>query len=127
LPSLREGYGLIVVEAASRGVPSVVVHAPDNAAVDLIEEGQNGVLAASASADDLASAILRVHGGGAALRAATAEWFARNADRLSLEGSLSAVVRAYAGSSPSGSDGSRSGSDGPSPVPDGSASVSDRS
>ena len=57
LPSRREGYGLVVIEAAARGTPSVVVEGPDNAAVELIEEGVNGVVAASASAEDLAAAI----------------------------------------------------------------------
>jgi glycosyltransferase involved in cell wall biosynthesis len=95
LPSRREGYGLVVVEAAARGVPSVVVRAPDNAAVELVEEGQNGVLADSAEADDLAAAILRVHEAGPALRLATAAWFARNARRLSLEESLEPVLRTY--------------------------------
>jgi glycosyltransferase involved in cell wall biosynthesis len=33
LPSSREGYGLVVVEAASHGTPSVVVAGEDNAAV----------------------------------------------------------------------------------------------
>jgi glycosyltransferase involved in cell wall biosynthesis len=95
LPSRREGYGLVVVEAAARGVPSVVVPAPDNAAVELVEDGQNGVLARSAEPDDLAAAILRVHEAGPALRLATAAWFARNARRLSLEQSLETVLRSY--------------------------------
>src|SRR5256714_4122511 len=47
LPSVREGYGLVVVEAARWGTPSVVVAAEDNAAVELIEEGVNGFIAAS--------------------------------------------------------------------------------
>jgi glycosyltransferase involved in cell wall biosynthesis len=95
LPSSREGYGLVVVEAAARGVPSVVVRAADNAAVELVEDGQNGVLAPSAEPDDLAAAILRVHEAGPALRSATAAWFARNARRLSLEQSLETVLRSY--------------------------------
>jgi glycosyltransferase involved in cell wall biosynthesis len=95
LPSRREGYGLVVVEAAARGVPSVVVHAPDNAAVELVEDGENGVVAPSAEPDDLAAAILRVHEAGPALRSATAGWFARNARRLSLEQSLQTVLRSY--------------------------------
>jgi glycosyltransferase involved in cell wall biosynthesis len=95
LPSRREGYGLVVVEAASRGVPSVVVRHPDNAAVELVEDGENGVIAPSANAADLADAILRVHEAGPALRASTAAWFARNARRLSLEGSLESVLEAY--------------------------------
>jgi glycosyltransferase involved in cell wall biosynthesis len=95
LPSRREGYGLVVIEAASRGTPSVVVADPDNAAVELIEEGVNGTIAASASAEDLAAAILRVHAAGDALRRSTADWFARNAQRLSIEGSLDTVAASY--------------------------------
>ena len=40
LPSRREGYGLVVVEAAARGTPSVVVRDPDNAATELVEDGR---------------------------------------------------------------------------------------
>jgi glycosyltransferase involved in cell wall biosynthesis len=96
LPSRREGYGLVVVEAAARGTPSVVVAAADNAAVELVEEGENGVVAASAGPEDLAAAILRVHEGGEALRERTRAWYARNARRLSLDASLETVVASYA-------------------------------
>jgi glycosyltransferase involved in cell wall biosynthesis len=95
LPSQREGYGLVVVEAAARGVPSVVVRAPDNAAVELVEDGRNGFVAGSAAADDLAAAVVRVHEAGEALRASTAEWYRQNAARLSLDGSLQTVLQAY--------------------------------
>jgi glycosyltransferase involved in cell wall biosynthesis len=95
LPSRREGYGLVVVEAAARGTPSVVVRGEDNAAVELVDDGENGVIAASASADDLAAAIVRVHEQGEALRASTRDWFARNAHRLSLGASLDTVVASY--------------------------------
>jgi glycosyltransferase involved in cell wall biosynthesis len=98
LPSSREGYGLVVVEAAARGTPSVVVAGPDNAATELVDEGENGTVAASASPADLADAILRVRDAGPALRASTAAWFGRNAERLSLEHSLATVLGAYAGS-----------------------------
>ncbi len=99
LPSRREGYGMVVVEASARGVPSVVVAAPDNAATELVCEGENGFVAASASAEDLAAAILRVRAAGPALRESTAAWFARNARRLSLEDSLDRVAAAYADAS----------------------------
>jgi glycosyltransferase involved in cell wall biosynthesis len=95
LPSRREGYGVVVLEAASKGTPSVVVAAPDNAAVELIAEGENGFVARSASPQDLADAIERVHRGGPELRRATAEWFRRNARRLSLEQSLEQVLAVY--------------------------------
>jgi glycosyltransferase involved in cell wall biosynthesis len=94
LPSRREGYGLIVVEAAALHTPSVVVADADNAA-DLISESENGFVAASASPEDLAAAIERVHEEGQALRERTAAWFARNAERLSLESSLRRVLESY--------------------------------
>ena len=96
LPSRREGYGMIVVEAAACGTPSVVVREPDNAAVELIEEGVNGFVAASAAPAALAEAIVRVHEGGEALRSRTRDWFAANATRLSLEHSLETVLASYA-------------------------------
>jgi glycosyltransferase involved in cell wall biosynthesis len=97
LPSQREGYGLVVVEASARGTPSVVVWAPDNAAVELVDDGENGVIAQSAAPEHLAAAILRVHREGIALRKRTCSWFARNARRLSLDASLEQVVQIYAG------------------------------
>lgn len=100
LPSRREGYGLVVIEAASRGTPVVVVAGPDNAATELVQDGVNGFVAASAAPDDLADAILRVHAGGPALRDATAAWFQRNARRLSIDGSLSLALEAYGRRSP---------------------------
>ena len=95
LPSSREGYGLVVVEACAAGTPSIVVAGSDNAATGLIEEGENGYVAPSASAQDLAAAIERVHAGGQDLRERTAAWFAANAERLSLNGSLEKVLEAY--------------------------------
>jgi glycosyltransferase involved in cell wall biosynthesis len=96
LPSRREGYGLVVVEAASLGTPSILVRDPDNAATELIEEGVNGFVADSADPAALAAAIERVHEAGPRLRASTAEWYGRNARRLSLEDSLDAVAASYA-------------------------------
>jgi len=101
LPSRREGYGLIVVEASASGVPSVVVAGPDNAAVELVEEGVNGVVAPTASAEDLADAIVRVAAAGQAMRDSTAAWFARNAVRLSVEESLRTLAATYASGPPS--------------------------
>jgi glycosyltransferase involved in cell wall biosynthesis len=98
LPSQREGYGLVVVEASARGVPSVVVAGADNAATELVEDGVNGFVAESASAEDLAGAIERVWQGGAALRESTADWFERNARRLSLDDSLRVLAEGYGSS-----------------------------
>jgi glycosyltransferase involved in cell wall biosynthesis len=95
LPSRREGYGLIVVEAAAAGTPSVVVADEDNAATDLVSDGENGCIARSASPEDLARAIERVHDEGQALRERTAAWFRANAKRLSLASSLEQVLHSY--------------------------------
>ena len=95
LPSRREGYGLVVVEASAAGTPSIVVRDPDNAATELVDEGENGFVASSASPEDLAAAIVRVAESGEKLRLSTAAWFRRNARRLSLESSLEKVLAAY--------------------------------
>jgi glycosyltransferase involved in cell wall biosynthesis len=96
LPSRREGYGLVVVEALAAGTPAVVVRGADNAATELVEDGVNGFMAGSAAPEDLADAIVRVHRAGPALRASTRDWYARNARRLSLDASLATVAAAYA-------------------------------
>jgi glycosyltransferase involved in cell wall biosynthesis len=95
LTSRREGYGLVVVEAAARATPSVVVAGEDNAATELIEEGVNGFVAAGPEPAQVAAAIVRVHEAGIALRESTARWFAENAERLSLESSLRKVLESY--------------------------------
>jgi glycosyltransferase involved in cell wall biosynthesis len=97
LPSRREGYGMVVVEASASGTPSIVVREPDNAATELVSDGVNGVIAASALPQDLADAIVRVHEAGDALRASTCAWFAEHAQRLSLASSLETVVASYRG------------------------------
>jgi glycosyltransferase involved in cell wall biosynthesis len=95
LPSRREGYGLVIIEAAARGVPAVVVAGPDNAAVELVEDGTNGAVAASDTADDLGAAIVRVHEAGPELRSSAAAWFRANAERLSFERSFATLLEAY--------------------------------
>jgi glycosyltransferase involved in cell wall biosynthesis len=95
LPSRREGYGLVVVEAAARGTPSVVVAGEDNAATELIEEGVNGTIAPRSDAQAIAEAIVRVHEAGEAMRESTVRWYARNAERLSVESSLQTVLAGY--------------------------------
>lgn len=94
-PSAREGYGMIVVEASARGVPVVVVVGDDNAATELVEQGRNGFIAPTASADALADAIRGCLSGGDALRRSTRDWYEQNKTRLSLSHSLEVVVASY--------------------------------
>jgi glycosyltransferase involved in cell wall biosynthesis len=96
LPSRREGYGMVVVEASAHATPSIVVAGEDNAATELVEEGVNGMVVASAEPADVAAAIVRVFEAGIELRQSTAAWFAENAERLSLESSLEQVLASYA-------------------------------
>jgi glycosyltransferase involved in cell wall biosynthesis len=95
LPSRREGYGLVVVEAAASGTPSVVVAGEDNAAVELVSEGENGFVAASDSPQQLADAIWQVHEAGDGLRESTRRWFEANVERMSLRRSLEIVLGVY--------------------------------
>lgn len=44
LPSIREGFGLVVIEANATGLPVITTNHKDNASKDLINEGINGLL-----------------------------------------------------------------------------------
>lgn len=92
-PSVREGFGLVVCEAARFGTPAVVVNHPDNAAVALVAEGMNGAIAAQATLDELVGATRRVLLGGGELRASTQAWYA---DAWS-HGGFNAVARKLIG------------------------------
>lgn len=74
-PSRREGYGLVVVEAAAAGTPSVLVRDPGNASVELVQPGLNGAIAASTAPDALGQAIVDAVTGGLPLRESTRAWY----------------------------------------------------
>ena len=94
-PSEREGYGLVVVEAAALGTPAIVVQGPENAATELIEEGVNGFVASTADPEELGRKIVEVIRAGSALRSSTLDWYERHRDALSIQSSLAAVEAAY--------------------------------
>lgn len=91
-PSEREGYGMVVVESAARGVPVVVVAGADNASTELVDDGENGFIAGSADAKNLALAIENTLVGGSALRMQVRNWYARNARRLSFQHSFEQIM-----------------------------------
>lgn len=74
-PSKWEGYGLVVVESCAAGTPVVLVAGEDNAAVELIDDGVNGRVAASVAPEELGAAIVEVVEAGEPLRQTTLAWF----------------------------------------------------
>ena len=56
LPSLREGLGLVVLEANACGIPVVTIEHPSNAAQDLVTNGKNGYIC-KPSEEDLAEKL----------------------------------------------------------------------
>lgn len=95
-PSEREGYGMVVVEAASLGTPVIVVEGSENAATELVEQGVNGFVTRTAESEELGGAVVRVVKGASALRGSTLDWFEANREALSIESSLERVEESYA-------------------------------
>jgi glycosyltransferase involved in cell wall biosynthesis len=95
LPSSREGYGLVVVEALARATPAVVVDGPDNAATELIEPGVNGFVAPSADAAAIGDQVVEVVQRGTELRRSTLAWYRAHANELSIDSSLATVEATY--------------------------------
>jgi glycosyltransferase involved in cell wall biosynthesis len=94
LPSLREGYGIVVVEAMAHGTPAIVVRAPDSAAADLIAEGVNG-FTCDPEPRSIAAAIEAAVDGGGGLRASTAGWFRDHVDAIGADASAALVIATY--------------------------------
>lgn len=59
LPSTREGFGIVVIEANSCGLPVITTDHKDNAAKDLIEEGENGFVC-QLDKEKIAQIIVRI-------------------------------------------------------------------
>lgn len=93
-PSRREGYGLVVVEASAHGTPTVLVDHVGNAATELVTPGENGFIAASADAGDLADAIVRAVQGGDPLRNATRAWYQDAVRTRTVERTVTGILAA---------------------------------
>lgn len=59
LPSLGEGFGLVVAEALACGLPVIVT--PNVGASDLIRNGREGFVVSAGSADEIAERLLTLH------------------------------------------------------------------
>ncbi len=59
LPSTREGFGIVVIEANASGIPVITINHKDNAARDLIEEGKNGFVC-QLNEEEIAKRIIRI-------------------------------------------------------------------
>lgn len=98
-PSSREGYGLVVLEAAAAGTPSIVVKGPDNAMVERIAEGENGLVADDATPAALGDAIAAICADPQAWRDRTQRWFAAESRRLAAALPVDVVEPRYAAGS----------------------------
>ncbi len=58
LPSIREGFGIVVIEANACGLPVVVVDHEMNAATDLVVDGVNGIKS-GLEVDEMADNIIK--------------------------------------------------------------------
>ncbi|HKF82179.1 MAG TPA: glycosyltransferase [Solirubrobacterales bacterium] len=95
LPSLREGYGLIVIEAAAYGTPCVTIDAPDNAAKELIGDGVNGFVVDDWTPANLAKAVVDVVERGQELRESTLTWYRDHWQELSVQSSVERLEQVY--------------------------------
>ena len=94
-PSAREGFGLVIAEAAASGTPSVVVAGEDNAAAELVHDGVNGFVAENVGAEALGAAIVRAIEGGEPLRRSTLAWFRAERVQSGLSASVGEILERY--------------------------------
>lgn len=98
LPSLREGYGMIAVEAAACGLPVVTVDHHRNAARDLVVSGRTGLTVAAAPREfaDALKALLQDDELRQVMGKNAAEWARHLTWNATLEATLAVYQRVLA-------------------------------
>lgn len=92
VPSRREGFGIVVAEAAARGTPAAVLDAPDSASAELIEPGRNGVRVDGDRPEHMADALITVIQAGQGLRDSTSAWYRDASATNGLDASLDRLL-----------------------------------
>jgi glycosyltransferase involved in cell wall biosynthesis len=92
MPSLNEGFGLAVAEAMASGKPCIVSDV--GGLTEIVTDGKNGLVVKPASGEELARAIVRLHGDPDLMRNLSREAVIRSRD-FSLEKSVAGTIRVY--------------------------------
>lgn len=91
VPSLREGYGLVVGESVAAGTPVVVANNAENLSTTLVEPGVNGFIV-EPSVSGMAEGIVAVLAAGDTLRHSSFEWSAQHSTLMSMDRSAEEMV-----------------------------------
>jgi glycosyltransferase involved in cell wall biosynthesis len=95
VPSRREGYGMMVVDAMGRGTPVVTAAFEENLAVEHIDPGRNGVVACPPTPEQLADGIVAVVAAGRPLRETTIGWYREHASTKTIALAVTQMVTAH--------------------------------
>jgi len=92
IPSRREGYGLVLVEASGFGTPAAVAGFEENLARDNIEPGSNGYVAVPPTPERLAEVIVKIVDDGMALRRSAMKWYRETAPGRTMGHSVDTAI-----------------------------------
>jgi glycosyltransferase involved in cell wall biosynthesis len=92
IPSLREGYGVVVGESVSTGTPVIVANNRENLATTLVEHGINGYVV-EPTIRGMAEGIIAAINAGDPLRRSTHQWSAQKSTLMSMDRSLDQMVK----------------------------------
>jgi glycosyltransferase involved in cell wall biosynthesis len=60
MPSIREGFGMVVLEAMAASTPVIIVRSKMNAALELVDHGSTGLVVEPENPDAIAEAMVRL-------------------------------------------------------------------